>query len=116
DLEAGRGYLTQSDRLTSGIVPDELAGLPIASHLALRSDRPDDGARLAGAAQQLAAEQRVTNVALAVLQIPDPITVAAERLPDRADGLVAEGRAMTKDGALALAREIAAPREGVATA
>jgi predicted ATPase/class 3 adenylate cyclase len=111
DLEAGRRYLTESERLTSGIVADEITGLTIASHLALRSDLPEDGARLAGAAQQLRAETGVTNIALAVLQIPDPIVIAEERLGDRAEELVSQGRSMTMDVALEVAREIAAPRE-----
>ena len=109
DLSAGRSYLTQSLRLTSGIATDQIAGLVIASHLALRSDRTVDGARLAGAAQQVTEQTGLTNAALKVLHVPDPADVSRERLGDQVDVLLAEGRAMTIQAALELAREIAAP-------
>lgn len=110
DIEAGRDYLTRSMRLTSGIVTDQVAGLIITSHLALRAGSADDGARLAGAAHQVTEETGVTNAALEVLHVPDPADVAQEQLGPRAEGLQAEGRAMTFEAALVLAREIAAPR------
>ena len=109
DLPAGRRYLTDSVRLTSGIVTEQIAGLVIASHLALRSDRADDGARLAGAGLQATERTGVTNAALKILHVPDPSEAARERLGDRVDELLAEGRAMAFEAALELAREIAAP-------
>jgi len=109
DLPAGREYLTQSLRLTSGIVTDQIAGLVVTSHLALRSDHPEEGARLAGAAQHATERTGLTNAALKVLHVPDPVELARERLGDRADLLLAEGRAMTFEAALEMARRIAAP-------
>lgn len=109
DLPAGRLYLTESRRLTSGIVTDQIAGLVVSGHLALRSDQPEDGARLAGAASQATQRTGLTNAALEVMHIPDPVDLARERLGDRAEALLAEGRAMPFEDALEMARRIATP-------
>src|SRR4029077_5067568 len=85
DLAAGRDYLTRSLRLTSGVVTDELAGLVVSSHYALRADHIEDAARLAGAAQAISVDPGVTNAALNILHLPDPAVLVRERLGDVAE-------------------------------
>ncbi len=109
DLDAGRDYLTRSDRLTSGVLTSQIAGLVVASHLALRAGQEDDAARLAGAAQAITEETGVTNAALKILHVADPAELVRERLGPRAEPLLAEGRALSLDEALALGASIAAP-------
>ena len=77
DLVAGRDYLARSDRLTSGVLTSQIAGLVGASHLALRDGRPEDAARIAGAAQAITEQTGVTNAALKILHLPDPRTSSA---------------------------------------
>ncbi len=109
DLPAGREYLTGSVRLTSGILTDQIAGLVVASHLALRADLAEDGARLAGAAAAVSEGSDVTNAALSVLHVPDPADLVRQRLGSDADRYLDEGRAMGLEPALDLARRIASP-------
>ena len=78
----------------------------MAAHLALRSDDPATGARLAGAAAAASEASGITNVALKILHVPDPADVARERLGDAADGFIAEGAAMPMEEALAIARAL----------
>jgi hypothetical protein len=112
DLAAGRDYLTRSLRLTSGVLTDQVAGLVASSHLALRAGREEDGARLAGAAEAVTEATGVTNAALEILHVQDPAEVVRERLGERAEPLLADGRAMSLDEALALARTLATPSNG----
>ena len=107
DTAAGRDYLIQSGRLTSGILTNDLAALTITSHLALRTGREEDGARLAGAAQQIALQTGVTNGVLQILHVPDPVDVARTQLGEPAERLIEEGRALALEDALALATTIA---------
>ncbi len=109
DLVAGRDYLARSDRLTSGVLTSQIAGLVGASHLALRDGRPEDAARIAGAAQAITEQTGVTNAALKILHLPDPADLVRDRLGDAAEALLDEGRAMSFDDALALAQAIADP-------
>ena len=109
DLDAARDYLTQSLRLTSGILTDQIAGLVVTSHLAIRAGRPRDGALLAGAVQAVTEQTGVTNAALEVLHIPDPVVAVVATLGDGAEAALEQGRAMTFEDALTLARSIAAP-------
>ena len=111
DLDAGREYLVRSVRLTSGVLTDQIAGLVATSHLALRAGRPEDAARLAGAAEAITAATGVTNAALEILHVPDPAVLARARLGDEAEAFLDEGRAMTFEDALALARGIADPNQ-----
>ena len=106
DLGAGRDYLTRSLRLTSGVVTDELAGLVVSSHYALRAGRVEDAARLAGAAEAVSEETGVTNAALNILHLPDPAELVRQRLGQRAEAFLAEGRAMSFDEAVILARSL----------
>jgi len=106
DLAAGGEYLTRSLRLTSGVVTDELAGLVVSSHFALRAGRVEDAARLAGAAQAISVETGVTNAALKILHLPDPAGLARERLGEAADAYLSEGRAMSLEDAVILARAL----------
>jgi hypothetical protein len=92
----------------SSVLSDQIAGLVVASLFALRSGRADEGARLAGAARAITAETGVTNATLRILHVPDPLDLARESLGAKADGPIAEGRAMTLEDALALARRIIA--------
>ena len=112
DLDAGRDYLTRSDRLTSGVLTSQIAGLVVASHLALRAGQEDDAARLAGAAQAITEETGVTNAALNILHVADPAELVRQRLGPRAEPLLAEGRVLSLDEALALGASIAAPASG----
>jgi tetratricopeptide (TPR) repeat protein len=106
DVEAGRDYLNQSGRLTSGILTNQIPGLAMTSHLALRSGLEEDGARLAGAARRIALQTGVTNGVLEILHIADPVDVARTQLGDRAERLIEEGEALGLDDALALAATI----------
>lgn len=106
DLDAGRAYLRESMRLTSGVMSDQIAGLSIAAHLALRSDDPATCARLAGAAAAASRSTGLANAALKVIHVPDPADVARERLGEAAEALIAEGEALSIDEALAIARRI----------
>ncbi len=109
DLVAGRDYLTRSDRLTSGVLTSQIAGLAVSSHLASRAGLDEDAARLAGAAEAVTMETGVTNAALKILHVQDPVTLVRARLGDAADAFLDEGRAMSFDDALALASEVADP-------
>ncbi|MFL5649699.1 MAG: hypothetical protein ACJ777_00295, partial [Chloroflexota bacterium] len=109
DLMAAGDYLTRSRRLTSGVITDELAGLVVCSHYALRAGRVEDAARLAGAAEAITVESGVTNAALNVLHLPDPAVLVRERLGERADTYLAEGRAMSLEDAVVLARALTEP-------
>jgi len=113
DLDAGRDYLSRSARLTSGVLTDQLSGLVVTSHLAFRAGREEDAARLAGAAQAITEETGVTNAALKILHIPDPADIARDRLGERAEALLVEGRAMTVEAVLSLAQGIADPNRPV---
>ncbi|MFL5675059.1 MAG: ATP-binding protein [Chloroflexota bacterium] len=106
DLPAARDYLTRSLRLTSGVLTDELAGLVLSSHYALRAGHVEDAARLAGAAQAISLETGVTNAALKILHLPDPAGLAGQRLGEAADAYLAEGRAMSLEDAVLLARSL----------
>jgi predicted ATPase/class 3 adenylate cyclase len=114
DLVAAGDYLTRSQRLTSGVVTDELAGLVVCSHYALRAGHVEDAARLAGAAEAITAETGVTNAALNVLHLPDPAVLVRERLRERADTYLDEGRAMSLEDAVVLARALTEPSEAAA--
>ena len=114
DLAAAGDYLTRSLRLTSGVVTDELAGLVVSSHYALHAGRLEDAARLAGAAQAISLETGVTNAALNILHLPDPADLVRERLGEQADAFLAEGRAMSFDEAVLLARSLTEPSETAA--
>ena len=107
DAAASRDYLKQSGRLTSGILTNDVAALAVTSHLALRTGHEEDGARLAGAAQQIALQTGVTNGVLQILHIPDPVDVARTQLGDPAERLIEEGRGLALEDALALATTIA---------
>ena len=109
DLPAGRDYLTRSDRLTSGVLTSQIAGLVVSSHLALRAGLDEDAARLAGAADAVTMETGVTNAALKILHVPDPVTLVRARLGKAAETFLDEGRAMSFEDALALASSIADP-------
>ena len=111
DLDAGRDYLTRSLRLTSGVLTDQVAGLVIASHFALRAGLDEDAARLAGAARAITAETGVTNAALKILHVPDPADLVRERFGDRADPFLEEGRTMSFDEAVLLARSLTEPAQ-----
>jgi predicted ATPase len=111
DLAAGRDYLTRSLRLTSGVVTDELAGLVVSSHYALRAGHVEDAARLAGAAQAISAETGVTNAALNILHLPDPADLVRQRLGEEAETYLAEGRTMSFDEAVLLARSLTEPAQ-----
>jgi predicted ATPase/class 3 adenylate cyclase len=119
DLDAGRDYLTRSLRLTSGVLTDQVAGLVISSHLTLRAGLVEDAARLAGAARAITEEMGVTNAALKILHVADPVDLVRERLGDRAEAYLAEGRAMSFEDAITLARALtevpAAPAAGSAS-
>lgn len=106
DLEVGRAYLGESMRLSSGIMSDQIAGLAMAAHLALRSDDPATGARLAGAAAAASEATGITNAALKILHVPDPADLARQRLGNAAVGLIAEGAAMPIEEALGIARAL----------
>ena len=108
DVQAGRDYLDQSGRLASSVLSDQIAGLVVASLLAIRSGRADAGSQLAGAARAITEETDVTNATLRILHVPDPIELARESLGADADRWIAEGRSMTLEDALALARRIIA--------
>jgi hypothetical protein len=105
DLVAGRAYLRESTRLTSGVVSDQISGVVMAAHIALRSGQEELGARLAGAADAASDDLGVTNAALEILHV-DPAEVARERLGYAADALIADGRSMSLDEALAIATDI----------
>ena len=114
DLPAGRDYLTRSLRLTSGVLTDQIAGLVGSAHYALRAGRDEDAARLAGAAQAITEETGVTNAALKILHLPDPAELVRERLGDRTEAYLAEGRAMSFEEAVALARSLTEPAQAPA--
>lgn len=101
-----RAYLGELMRLSSGVMSDEIAGLAMAAHLALRSDDPATGARLAGAAAAASEATGITNAALKILHVPDPADVARKRLGDAADSLIAEGSALPMEEALNIARSL----------
>lgn len=109
DLDAGRDYLVRSHRLTSGVLTDQIAGLVVSSHLALRAGRPEDAGRLAGAAEAVTTQTGVTNAALEILHVQDPAEAVRSRLGDDAEAFLDEGRALSFEDALALARGIADP-------
>jgi len=108
DVAGGRDYLERSGRLASSVLSEQVAGLVIASHIALRAERLEDGARLAGAAQAITDETGVTNATLRILHVPDPLDLARESIGEGAEGWIAEGRSMTLDIAIALARRVIA--------
>ena len=116
DLEAGRDYLRRSLRLTSGVLTDQIAGLVVSSHLALRAGRVEDAGQLAGAAEAITEETGVTNAALEILHIPDPTVLVRKRLGEGADAYFAEGRAMSFDDAIVLARSLIEPGDAPAEA
>ena len=91
------------------MLTDQVAGLVISSHLTLRAGLVEDAARLAGAARAITEETGVTNAALEILHVPDPVDLVRERLGDRAEAYLAEGRAMSFDEAVLLARSLTEP-------
>lgn len=112
DLASARSYLRDSMRLTSGSMGARISGLALSAHIALRGELPEDGARLAGAAEAASEASGVTNAALRILHVPDPGDVARERLGAAAEPLIEEGRTMPIDEALAIAAAIVGLDEG----
>ncbi|MFP5342922.1 MAG: ATP-binding protein [Candidatus Limnocylindria bacterium] len=109
DLARGRAFLRRSMRLASGVTTDAIAGLTVAAHIALRSDEPEVGARLAGAAAAISAATSTTNAALSVLHLPDAADAAREVLGEEAAAArIAEGAQLTMEEALALAHTVMA--------
>ena len=67
-----------------------------------------------GAAQAISLETGVTNAALNILHLPDPADLVRERLGEQAEAFLAEGRAMSFDEAVLLARSLTEPSETAA--
>lgn len=107
DLAQARHFLRRSMRLASGVTTDAIAGLTVAAHIALRSDEPEVGARLAGAAAAISAATSTTNAALTVLHLPDAADVARQVLGEtEAEARIAEGAALSMEQAVRLAHEV----------
>jgi hypothetical protein len=83
----------------------------VSSHYALRAGHVEDAARLAGAAQAISAETGVTNAALNILHLPDPADLVRQRLGEEAETYLAEGRTMSFDEAVLLARSLTEPAQ-----
>jgi predicted ATPase/class 3 adenylate cyclase len=108
DLEAGRSHLLASERLTSGAA-QQISGVAIAAHLALRMGEDDVGARLAGAARAATAATGQINAVLSILHVADPVDTARERMGAAAEVPLAEGAAMSLDAAVAMALDLLSP-------
>jgi hypothetical protein len=85
----------------------------MAAIILLSETEPELGARFAGATYRLVREKGVMLAPVRVLHLRDPRELATEQLgEDRAAELMAEGDAMTLDGAVALlaATPVPSPR------
>lgn len=105
DLQAADLHLREA---LSIVGPRNLAApivgaLGLAAHVALAKGDDGKGARLAGAAEALAARVEIANALIEVLHLPDPVVSVRERLGPDGDALLDIGRLMPIDEAVALA-------------